>query len=302
MTTSNNRLKMAMLAALEAQAGGAKSSGGNAKPPMAETKNLPTVGGIDFAEDAGKGMENVDKDSKAIPFLIILQPQSPIVLDEKVAGAKAGMIANSVTGELYGEEAFIIPCAFQRRFIRWAPRDAGGGFRGEFTPGEVQDMRTKGLVKELDNRLYFPLDDGTVHEKKSDKCVDTRSHFVLVMRKLDDPFAQPMILAMSSTGIKTSKQFIARIDGIKLQRDGGGVYTPPSFSHIYRMTSLKKTNDEGTWWLPVIDMAAQVKVADIYNLAKGFHQQVSAGAVTAAHDSVRGAGHEDDSSAKQQGF
>lgn len=306
-----NRLKaagMAGMAVLMAQAGGGKSSGGGTavkKPePQAgnDDRSLPSTA-IDFSADAGKGMEGVDKDSRAIPFLIILQPQSPIILDGKVEGAKPGHIANSVTSEVYGESCIIIPCAFQRRFIRWAPRDSGGGFKGEFTVAQVQEMRQKGEVKEVDNRLYFPLADGSINEKKCDKLSDTRSHFVMVMRNPEEKFAVPMVLSLTSTAIKISKQFISRIDGIKLHGKDGMPFTPPSFSHMYRVNTVKKTNDGGTWWIPDVEMVGPVKDGVIYNLAKGFHSQVSSGSVMAAHDSVaRAGGGSDDGGSATEGF
>lgn len=286
-------LKHVLMAKAEQRSAGGKTE---AKQPPAAAAQPPAVqqGGAvanaapDYEADAGKGMEGVDKDSQAIPFLTILQPLSPIVVDSKVEGAKAGLLANSVTNELFGESAYIIPCAFQRRFIRWAARDTGGGFKGEFTPQAVQELRAAGKVKEVDGRLYFPEQDGSVNEKRSDRCSDTRNHFCILVRKPEDVVGIPILFSVTSTGIKTSKQFISRIDAIKMKRSDGSEFPAPSFSHMYKVSTLKKTNDKGTWWMPQIDMVGQIKNGGLYALAKAFHDQVVSGKVDVAHDSVAG--------------
>jgi hypothetical protein len=248
-----------------------------------------TAGAIDYSADAGAGQEGADKDSYAIPFLIVLQPLSPVVVDETIPGAKAGMILNSVTNELFNE-LFLIPCAFQRRWIRWGAREAGGGFKGEFTTPQAKDIQARGEVKELEGRLYYPEQDGSINPKKSDRLSDTRSHYVLGLRDIKEPgFSFPALLALTSTGIKVSKNWMSRMEGIRLRKGGkpdGELYNPPSFSHVYRLTSIKEQNEKGTWFLPVINMVGPVEHPDLYRSAKAFHEQILSGAVTVAHETA----------------
>lgn len=253
-----------------------------------EKTNLPSTG-INYEADAGAGTEGADKDSYAIPFLVLLQPMSPPVADGSVPGARAGMLLNSITNEAL-DAAIIIPCAFQRRWIRWAPRDSGGGFKGEFSTAEIQTLRASGQVKDLDGRFYFPLEDGSINEKKCDHLADTRNHYVLVMRTAEEELAAPMVLSLTSTNIKHSKNFLSRIDSIKKQRADGSPYTPASFSHMYRLGSVKKTNEKGTWWMVDISPVGEVKNAGLYGLAKAFHDNVVSGKVQVAQDSVRSEG------------
>ena len=68
-----------------------------------------------FEQDAGKGLGKLTQEDLALPFLKILGQLSPEVnkRDGKyVEGAEAGMIYNSVTGELYNgvEGINVIPC------------------------------------------------------------------------------------------------------------------------------------------------------------------------------------------------
>lgn len=249
-------------------------------------RQLPTTA-LNFAEDAGKGLEGADRESYAIPFLVILQPLSPQVMDGLVAGAKAGMLLNSVTNELF-ETPLFVPCAFQRRWVRWAARETGGGYKGEMTTAQVNDLRNAGTIKELDGRLYYPEQDGSVNPKKSDRLADTRNHYGLLLRAPDDELPVAMVFALTSTGIKVSKNLLSRIESLKLRDSANKPFTPPSFSHMYSIRTTLKTNEKGKWYQPDMEMVGPVKSAAVYAQAKGFNVQVNAGRVDLAHDSVRG--------------
>jgi hypothetical protein len=251
---------------------------------------------IDYAADAGAGLEGADKDSYAIPFLLALQPLSPQVVDKTVAGAEAGMLMNSVTLDIY-KDVFFIPCAFQRRFIQWGAREAGGGFKGEFSVAQAAELRTGGKVKELEGRLYFPEPDGSINPKKSDRLADTRSHFGLMLATPSADIATPVVFALSSSGIKISKGFMSRIESIKDRHPTTQLpFTPPAFSHVYRVTTTKETNDKGTWFQPKVELVGKVTLPSIYAQAKAFYSQVVAGKVDVAHNTAgaAGAGAEDD--------
>ena len=143
--------------------------------------------GINMEEDRGGGMEGTDKDSFAIPFISVLQGLSPAL--QTVEGAKIGMLINTVTNELY-ESIRVIPCAFQRRYLKWLPRSKGGGYKGEMTVAEFETLQVeqklgvnaKGIptLKEGQNSEGEPI---TLEVK------DTRNHFVLIVH--DDGTVQP---------------------------------------------------------------------------------------------------------------
>ena len=46
-------------------------------PAVKEKASVPSTDVLDFSADAGKGMEGADKSAFAIPFLILLQTNSP---------------------------------------------------------------------------------------------------------------------------------------------------------------------------------------------------------------------------------
>lgn len=228
---------------------------------------------LDFAADAGMGTEGADKDSFAIPFVSILQPLSPQVADG-VEGAKPGKFINSVTGEMT-DEVLLVPVAFQRRFLRWQPREKGGGYKGEYAASLVETGAVDGLQKSEDGRYYI----GGTNPKEHDQLKDTRNHFVLLVRP-DGTWTQALI-SMASTQIKVSKRWLSRIQGIQM-KGPQGMFTPPSFSHVYKAKSVKQQNDMGTWFGWDIELVSPVQDADLYAAAKAFHAQVAAGKVEVA--------------------
>ena len=102
---------------------------------MADTKAVATKQNTAIAEfdpsmfeaDAGRGMENMGQEDMALPFLKVLSGNDP-VLDENEE-ARKGDIYNTVTGAIIKGKTGVrvIPCAYQRRFIQWAPRGSGSG-------------------------------------------------------------------------------------------------------------------------------------------------------------------------------
>lgn len=234
------------------------------KKEIAKRQNAGVPATIDMQADAGAGMEGADKESYALPFLIILQKQSPQIDD--IVGAKAGQFFNTVTEELYNE-VMIIPCAFQRTFIRWAPRDEGGGFKGQYDPFEVQEF-------EKDDRGFPCIGD--------DNLADTRSHFILVKNK--NGSWTPAVLSLSSTQVKKSKRWMSQISSIQIDCDEGK-FNPPSYSHTYKLTTVKEENTMGKWFGVKIEIIGIIEDKTIYELAKKLNKQVTEGAVKSAEPS-----------------
>ena len=85
-----------------------------------------------FEGDASKGLGEIGQKDLALPFLKILAQLSPEInkRDGKyVEGAEAGMIYNSVTGELYNgvEGINVIPCFYKLEYLEWKDRGEGLG-------------------------------------------------------------------------------------------------------------------------------------------------------------------------------
>lgn len=234
------------------------------KPLDAAANTLPAAMAQAFAQDAGRGIEEADKDSYAIPFLAILQGLSPQI--ESVEGARPGMICNTITNELF-KSVLVIPCYYQRRFLRWASRENGGGLKGEYTPAEVESGKLEGVSRDGLGRLMI----------EGDELKDTRSHFVLFQSA--NGTWSPALLSLSSTQIKKSKRWMSRIQGLEVQLPDGSTINPPSFSHVYRLSTAKEENSKGSWYGVNVDLVGAVQDAQLYQKARAFHASVAAGDV-----------------------
>ncbi len=253
-----------------------------------EEHALAPAGLMDFAADAGAGMEGAGQESFAIPFLSVLQKGSPQVDEasgQAIEGAKAGMFFENVTGRMFSgkEGVVIVPCSYKREFLRWGARSNGGGFKGAYSPEDVAEMRTKGQIVELDGRLYAPEQDGSVNPEKSDRFNDTRNHYVLIM-DTDSGAWTEALLSLTSTQIKKSKMLMSALASVKLKNGAGQLYTPPTFANLVRATSVGESNDKGTWFGVKFELAGQVDRAEIYAAAKAFHANIAKGGVQVKYE------------------
>lgn len=253
-----------------------------AATPAAAAMSVVEELGADIFADAGKGLTNIDADSVAIPFLAVLQTNSPQVDPDDgayVPGAKAGMFYNTVTKEAFdGKEGlFLVPCEYQRKFLRWQARETGGGFKGEIGINQVVAMRERGELIEMDNRLYVPSEDGSVNPKKSDKVSDTRVHYVLLLNPHTGA-AQQAVVSLGSTQIKKSKNLLALLGGVTIEHpETHQKATPPTFAIVVHITTVPESNDQGKWHGVQFSVHGFVKDPNTYRMARGFHKLINAG-------------------------
>lgn len=230
---------------------------------------------MDFEADQGAGFEGADKDSYAIPFLAILQSNSPQCKksDGKyVKGAEEGMLYETVGGAIYPGDAgvSVVPVAFRRAFVEWKPRGEGGGFVKEYPVAEgLELLKTthKGTGPNDGNKDFLP---------NGNHLVDTRYHYVIVVV---DGTWKPALITMSSTQIKKSKGWMTVMDGIKFTRGDGSKFTPPMFSHQYRLTTVPEQKNENSWFGWKIEIEKTVDDARLYAEAKSFRDAISRGAI-----------------------
>jgi hypothetical protein len=231
--------------------------------------NLPSTEVMDFEGDSGKGFEGADAQSFAIPYLTVLQSNSPQCDEDDgkyIDGAKPGMFLNTVTNELFdGKDGVLLcPAMYRRMLVEWVPRDAGGGFRGAHEPSEV-DMATL----ERDESGRFRMENGNF-------LADTRYHFVLMVK--EDGSLEMLVISLTSTQIKKSKAWMTMMNTLKL-KGKNGLFTPPMASHLYRATSVGESNDKGNWkgWSFEKERILTDEEAPIYANAMTFRQMVMDG-------------------------
>ena len=224
-----------------------------------------------FEADQGQGIGNIKQEDLALPFLKVLGQLSPEVnkRDSKyVEGAHPGMIINTVTNELYdGEKGIqVLPVFYKRQYIEWQDRGESKGApvkiydAGDDIP---QTTRDKGNKDRLANGNYLE---------------NTVSHFVVLLGKTPTT----ALISMKATQLKISRKWNSMMMGIKMQGKNG-LFTPPTYSHIYKLRTVQQSNDKGTWFGWDVAKVGPVNDKGFYEIAKQFSKNVAKGAIEAKH-------------------
>lgn len=239
-----------------------------AKKEVAKKEGTQMAMASSMMSDAGMGMENVDKDSFAIPYFSILQPLSP-QLDKNdgafIKGAEQGQLLNTVTGEVF-DEAVVLPVAYKREIIEWVPRAKGGGLAGKYEVGQEPS---------------YTVEEGKWKTEDGNDLADTRQHYVLI---LDGSGGfTPAVMSMSSSQIKKSKRWMTMMQNFKVEQDGQK-FTPPTFAVKYHVSSVQESNEKGKWhgWTIKTEGLLSEDEMELYSASKDFHNAVQAGEVKVA--------------------
>ena len=216
--------------------------------------NLPAV--MDFSIDAGAGLDPSESFETKPPFMKILQNASQAVVE---GIANAGDFYISSTSQVFaGEEGItMIPCYRHRYYNIWTPRENGGGHQGtiEIDDPIVSEAKVLGWKKFLEN---------------GDELVETVDWYLLILGE-EDMLTQ-CILPMTSTQLTASRKLVSLSNGLKLRDNNGNLFTPPLFSHMYKMTSLKTKNNKGSWFGLNVAVLGSITESSIYDSSKGFFE------------------------------
>ena len=227
-----------------------------------------------FEADADKGSQNMTQEDLALPFLKVLGQLSPEVnkRDGKyVEGAEPGMILNTVTNEIFdGTKGIdIIPAFYERKYVEWQDRGEGKGSPVAIHDASSDIMSTTTRDKSFKDRL-----------PNGNYLENTANHYVVVLG--DSP--QTALISMKATQLKISRKWNSIMMGIKLQGKNG-LFTPPTYSHIYNLKTVQMSNDKGTWFGWDVAKVGPVSDKSIYDIAKTFAERVGKGEVQAKHGS-----------------
>jgi len=231
-------------------------------------KKNNAVATIDIEKFADQGFDNIDSKSLQLPFLKILGQLSPQVTagDSKyIEAAKPGMIYNTVTDKLYdgNKGILVIPAYYKFEYIEWADRGQGTG-----APINVYESTSDILTKTT-------RDDNRKDRLENGNYVETcGNHFILLVN--DDGDSSPAVITMKSTQLKKSRKWNSMMLNVKL-KGKSGLFTPPSYSHFYRLKAVKEKNDKGNWHGWEVSREEQVTDANLYQIAKSFAESVNKG-------------------------
>jgi hypothetical protein len=235
----------------------------------------------DMEQDAGAGFDGMTQEDYALPFLRLLTSTSPEVGD--MDGAMPGMVMNTVTGELFdGKKGIlVVPCAYVRQYIEWAPRGQGTGAPIHIYPA-TSDVLSKTHRVPGESRDY--LDNGNYIE-------NTANHYVMMLDNNGVP--SPAIIVMKSTQLKKSRKWNSMMQSVKMVGKNG-LFTPPMYSQVYKLTTASESNDKGKWFGWEIERVGPVESNDVYTACRAFAQSISAGDVKVKHEMSEGRGASDD--------
>ena len=225
-----------------------------------------------FEADANAGSQNIGQDDVALPFLKVLGQLSPEINKKHakyVEGAEPGMILNSVTKELFdGDKGIeVIPVFYNRKYLEW--QDRGEGVGAPVNIFAIDDPIVKTTKRDQFNRDR--LSNGNYLE-------NTASHFVVILG--DNPTTA--LISMKATQLKVSRKWNSMMMGLKMQGKNG-MFTPPTYSHIYKLKTVQQSNDKGTWFGWDVSRVGPIEDAGIYKIAKDFGANVSKGEVNVKH-------------------
>ena len=222
-----------------------------------------------FEADADKGSQNMTQEDLALPFLKVLGQLSPEVnkRDGKyVEGAEPGKIINTVSNELY-DQINVLPVFYKRKYIEWQDRGTSTGAPVAIHEADSdiisQTTRGKDYKDRLPNGNYLE---------------NTADHFVILMGSSP----QTALISMKATQLKVSRKWNSMMMGIKMQGKNG-LFTPPTYSHIYTLKTVPMSNDKGSWFGWDVSKVGPIEDKAIYEIAKGFAERVGKGEVQAKH-------------------
>jgi|TARA_R110000796_G_scaffold56697_2_gene131296 hypothetical protein len=234
-----------------------------------EEANLPSELEALFAEDSGKGFEEVTSSDIQIPFLRMIQQMSPQINKKEasyIEGAGGGDIFNTVTNKYWegSEGVVVIPVYFQMKLLEFVPRDQGGGFVGELSAAS-EEVRTA------------TRDQGTGMEMlvSGNELVRTAQHYIKIVH--EDGSLENAIVDMKKTQLKKSRLWVSMMT---MQKRNGK--TLPSYACTYRLKTVEDGNDKGSWNTWSVAHEGMIPGIEAYNDCKELHGSISSGALKIA--------------------
>jgi len=227
-----------------------------------------------FEADASAGSQNITQDDLALPFLKVLGQLSPEINKQNakfIKGAEPGMIVNSVTKELYdGTKGIdVIPVHYQRQYVEWQDRGQTGNAPVAIHKADSDIVSTTTRDKSWKDRL-----------PNGNYLENTANHFVILLGKTPST----ALISMKATQLKVSRKWNSLMMGLKLPGKNG-LFTPPTYSHIYNLKTVQMSNDKGTWFGWDVSKIGPVSDKGIYAIAKSFAEKNSKGLVNVKHGS-----------------
>jgi len=234
------------------------------------------VANLNIEQFADAGFENVDSKSLALPFLKVLGQLSPQVTQgdsQFIPEARAGMIYNTVTDELYdGTKGItVVPCYYKLEYIEWKDRE-----KGAVAPVNVYSSDSDIMSKTTRG------DDGKDRLENGNYIEETASHYVLIV---EPDKSSTALLTMKSTQRKKSKKWNSMMMSLRQKRkSGAGFFKPAPFTQRYSLKTVLEKNNLGSWFGWEIEHLGGVDSEEIMKAAFDFYESCKKGSVRVNHN------------------
>lgn len=241
------------------------------------------VATYNYGDDAGAGFEGVKSSDLSIPFLAVLQSNSPQVEANDPEGARAGMLYNTVTRELIDGTVNFLPVYKQDAHVEWVPRNKGGGFVEAHA--EDSPVVKAALEKRADKFEKPTLENGN-------ELVETHYLYGLLLDAEGKNSLGFCVIGFTSTKIKPYRDFLTSMYMVKGR--------PPMFAFRAQIGTVKQKNEKGSFFNFKIDpmnganwAATLINPATEANLledARAFREMIISGKATAAYETQNASG------------
>ena len=234
------------------------------------------VANLNIEQFADAGFENVDSKSLALPFLKVLGQLSPQVTQgdsQFISEARAGMIYNTVTDELYdgAKGITVVPCYYKLEYIEWKDRE-----KGAVAPVNVYSSDSDIMSKTTRG------DDGKDRLENGNYIEETASHYVLIV---EPDKTSTALLTMKSTQRKKSKKWNSMMMSLRQKRkSGAGFFKPAPFTQKYSLKTVLEKNNLGSWFGWEIEHVGGVDSEEVMKAAFDFYESCKKGAVRVNHN------------------
>ena len=233
-------------------------------------ENIPTKAKISLREHAGEGTENITAKDQKLPILKLLHSSSPVLeegnpmFNEK---ARAGDIYNEVSQTLYGKSILAVPCHYINTYNEWAPKGQGVGRPTIHLKESIMDQCQR---NEQDKKDYLP--NGNYVE-------DTGNHFCYIVDEQTYEPLESVLITMKMSQKSKSKGWNSTLNN-KTKTDDLGTFIPPSWSSVYKLSSIKEENTkEGYKWhgwsITFDKWLDEVKESSTLEKTRSFYETVS---------------------------
>ena len=240
---------------------------------VAKKEDAPlAISNDDLLAFAGQGGEDLGTDDLAIPFINIIQSNSPQLNKREgkhIEGSEVGMLFNTVTNELFdGEKGVeVIPCAYQRTLVEWVPRDMEGGFVAAHDPESgILSKTTK------NERGQDILENGNY-------LANTASHYIILLSPTYGP--TQAVLSMTSTQLKKSRKWNTQMVSQTITLPDGSIKPKPSFASAYTLMTVPESNKHGSWFGYEVSNRRDANTEE-FQIGANFYKAVMAGTVKAS--------------------